>query len=793
MSRVCYAMMHDGGAVEMTRAVRDALDVAGRRARRTRRRRARPTSSSSPSSATRSCTTWSSASIPIPLGSAPFALATDAARPDDGPRAGAPRAPRRPRLRPAVHRRPRRRGHRRRRSWPRAAPRATRSRCSWTSGRTPRSCWATVHRLLAASSPTGPAFEGAQISGGQRAAPGRHRARPHRPRHPGAALPGHRRRAAGRTSRVRARPPAGPASPGSAARGSSRSIAELFLAGVVTADGVDRRRRWRRGRRGSSPTDAPSRYLSSTTGAGEADPARHPAITQNDVRAIQLAKAALYAGARLLMDHLGVDTVDEIRAGRRVRQPHRSAPRDGPRADPGLRPRTACATGRQRGRDRCADRAARRARARREIEARRPAGREDRDRGRAALPGALRGGDGHPAPDRADPVPVRGRRRCRRAAWPATVRAGDGRARGGQAMPTAPTADRNMDDESIDGAPRPPHGGTLMNEGPRHRTGGRAGRRRPAPAAHVERVPFLTRDPDAVRGPRRGGARAHRAQRRHDPRGGRHRVPRRPGRARACSARPAPTSTASASASRAACAARIVQATRAARLHPARAEPGANRPDRRSAHGPRPELRLAVRPRPRRRPPLRDDRGLPQLREAHLPEPEPPPLRRHGLRAGGPAGQQAPPGHGLRPHPVLRQAVHGLRDPPVAGRRTRSRWRGSLFGGRDYLERPHGHPQPDQRQLAAGLGLDDARRRPRLRRGEPGDAHHAVHPGRRDGAGDGRPASAAQTLAEALAGMAFVQLVRPGAPVVLGSFASRCRCSRARRRSAPRSPRSSCT
>jgi trimethylamine--corrinoid protein Co-methyltransferase len=33
-------------------------------------------------------------------------------------------------------------------------------------------------------------------------------------------------------------------------------------------------------------------------------------------------------------------------------------------------------------------------------------------------------------------------------------------------------------------------------------------------------------------------------------------------------------------------------------------------------------------------------------------------------------------------------------------------------------------------------------------------------------------ATAAQTLAEALAGMAFVQLVRPGAPVVFGSFAS---------------------
>jgi uncharacterized 2Fe-2S/4Fe-4S cluster protein (DUF4445 family) len=36
-------------------------------------------------------------------------------------------------------------------------------------------------------------------------------------------------------------------------------------------------------------------------------------ITQNDIRAIQLAKAALYAGAKLLMDKLGVKKVDKIR------------------------------------------------------------------------------------------------------------------------------------------------------------------------------------------------------------------------------------------------------------------------------------------------------------------------------------------------------------------------------------------------------------------------------------------------------------------------------------------------
>jgi uncharacterized 2Fe-2S/4Fe-4S cluster protein (DUF4445 family) len=35
-------------------------------------------------------------------------------------------------------------------------------------------------------------------------------------------------------------------------------------------------------------------------------------VTQNDIRAIQLAKAALYAGIRLLMDHLAIDRIDRI-------------------------------------------------------------------------------------------------------------------------------------------------------------------------------------------------------------------------------------------------------------------------------------------------------------------------------------------------------------------------------------------------------------------------------------------------------------------------------------------------
>ena len=49
---------------------------------------------------------------------------------------------------------------------------ATRSCSAWMSEPMPKSSSGSKQRLLACSSPTGPAFEGAQISCGQRAAPG---------------------------------------------------------------------------------------------------------------------------------------------------------------------------------------------------------------------------------------------------------------------------------------------------------------------------------------------------------------------------------------------------------------------------------------------------------------------------------------------------------------------------------------------------------------------------------------------------------------------------------------------
>ena len=152
-------------------------------------------------------------------------------------------------------------------------------------------------RLLAASSPTGPAFEGAQISSGQRAAPGAiERVRVDKetlePRfqvigqEPWSDEEGFDRSVVN----------------GICGSGIIEVIAELFLAGVIAADGTIVERP---GSHRVVPRERTFSYVLSERPRIE--------ITQNDVRAIQLAKAALHAGARLLMDHYGVDQVDQIR------------------------------------------------------------------------------------------------------------------------------------------------------------------------------------------------------------------------------------------------------------------------------------------------------------------------------------------------------------------------------------------------------------------------------------------------------------------------------------------------
>ena len=158
-------------------------------------------------------------------------------------------------------------------------------------------------RLLAASSPTGPAFEGAQISCGQRAAPGAIERVRIDPRHARAALPRDRHRRLVERAGLRRAPHVTRAS---AARASSRSSPRCTWPGSSTTDGVID---------GSLAARTPRIVADGRTFSYVLSrrPSRALAITQNDVRAIQLAKAALHAGCTLLIEHYGIERVDRIR------------------------------------------------------------------------------------------------------------------------------------------------------------------------------------------------------------------------------------------------------------------------------------------------------------------------------------------------------------------------------------------------------------------------------------------------------------------------------------------------
>ena len=159
-------------------------------------------------------------------------------------------------------------------------------------------------RVLAASSPTGPAFEGAQISSGQRAAPGAiERVRID----PETLEPRYRIIGCDLWSNDaefdRLKPACGVT--GICGSGIIEAIAELYLAGVIKSDGTVNGELAAR----SDRIRIDGRTFSYLLNRSEPE----IMIQQNDVRAIQLAKAALYAGARLLMEKLAVDRVDRIR------------------------------------------------------------------------------------------------------------------------------------------------------------------------------------------------------------------------------------------------------------------------------------------------------------------------------------------------------------------------------------------------------------------------------------------------------------------------------------------------
>ncbi|MEX5599768.1 ASKHA domain-containing protein [Pseudophaeobacter sp. C1-32P7] len=164
-----------------------------------------------------------------------------------------------------------------------------------------------TEKVLACSSPTGPAFEGAQISSGQRAAPG---AIERVEINPETKEPRFRVIGSELWSDEEgfAEAIATTGITGICGSGIIEAIAEMRLAGVLDASGLI----------GSAEQTGSSRCIQDgRTNAyvlwdGSADGGPTITVTNPDIRAIQMAKAALYSGARLLMDKFGVDTVDRV-------------------------------------------------------------------------------------------------------------------------------------------------------------------------------------------------------------------------------------------------------------------------------------------------------------------------------------------------------------------------------------------------------------------------------------------------------------------------------------------------
>ncbi|MBD3678184.1 MAG: DUF4445 domain-containing protein [Rhodobacteraceae bacterium] len=162
-------------------------------------------------------------------------------------------------------------------------------------------------KVLACSSPTGPAFEGAQISSGQRAAPGAIErveidpvSKAPRFKVIGSDLwsdePGF------------AEATAATGITGICGSGIIEMVAEMRMAGLVDGPGLIGSPE----QTGSDRIFADGRTWSYLVWDGTEQGGPKITVTNRDIREIQMAKAALYSGARLLMDKFGVDSVDRV-------------------------------------------------------------------------------------------------------------------------------------------------------------------------------------------------------------------------------------------------------------------------------------------------------------------------------------------------------------------------------------------------------------------------------------------------------------------------------------------------
>lgn len=163
------------------------------------------------------------------------------------------------------------------------------------------------HKLISSSCATGPALEGAQLAFGMRAAPGAIERIVIDPETKEVDY-----KVIGRDAWRKFSEPKEMKAKGICGSGILDVLAELYSSGVITKSGVFNKKalkehpRFRK----NPDTNMPEFVLA---WAEESSIDKDIVITQKDIRQIQLAKGALYAGCKLMVKRMGLEKVDTVK------------------------------------------------------------------------------------------------------------------------------------------------------------------------------------------------------------------------------------------------------------------------------------------------------------------------------------------------------------------------------------------------------------------------------------------------------------------------------------------------
>ncbi|MDP7416646.1 MAG: ASKHA domain-containing protein [Desulfobacterales bacterium] len=161
-------------------------------------------------------------------------------------------------------------------------------------------------KLISSSCATGPALEGAQLQFGMRAAPGAIErieidVETHEVNY----------KVIGRDAWRKYSEPKEMQAKGICGSGILDVLAELYKAGIVEKSGRFNKKEQKSNRFRKNPDTKQPEFV--LAWAEESSIGRDIVITQKDVRQIQLAKGALYAGCKLMMRRMGLEKVDKVK------------------------------------------------------------------------------------------------------------------------------------------------------------------------------------------------------------------------------------------------------------------------------------------------------------------------------------------------------------------------------------------------------------------------------------------------------------------------------------------------